>query len=59
MTEQCKLLGINRASYNYQCRQDQEDRDVSDLQLILEVMRELLEMASGRYPGNLSVSIHT
>jgi putative transposase len=41
VAEQCKLLGISRATYYYQCRQDQEDRDVADLQLILDVLREL------------------
>tara|TARA_Y100000031_G_C8189809_1_gene370834 strand:- start:104 stop:946 length:843 start_codon:yes stop_codon:yes gene_type:complete len=38
---QCRLLGISRNSYYYQAKEIQEDRDVADLQLILEVLREL------------------
>ena len=41
VTAQCSLLGINRAAYYYKPGQDQEDRNLADLQLILEVMREL------------------
>ena len=38
---QCRLLGISRSSYYYQTEEIQEDRDLADLQLILEVLQEL------------------
>ena len=38
---QCSLLGISRGAYYYQSRQVREDRDVADLQLILDVLQEL------------------
>ena len=41
MTKQCNVLSISRAIYYYEWRQDQENRDLADLQLILEVMRTL------------------
>ena len=41
VTAQCSLLGINRAVYYYKPSQDQENRNLADLQLILGVLREV------------------
>ena len=38
---QCRLLGISRSSYYYQTKESQEDRDLADLQLILDALRVL------------------
>lgn len=39
--EQCKLLGISRSSFYYKPRNAQEEQDIQDLQLILEVYRNI------------------
>jgi putative transposase len=39
--KQCDLLGISRSAYYYEVRSVQEERDLEDLKLILEVMRQL------------------
>ena len=41
VSRQCELLGISRTAYYYSPDKDQEDRDFSDLQLILEVLRNI------------------
>ena len=38
---QCLLLGISRGAYYYRCRNIREDRDVADLQLILDVLQRI------------------
>jgi len=39
--KQCELLGISRTAYYYRPQSEQEDRDISDLKLILGVLREI------------------
>ena len=41
VSRQCELLGISRTAYYYTPDTDQEDKDFSDLQLILEVLSKI------------------
>ena len=41
MSRQCELLGISRTAYYYSLQRQQEDRDISDLKLILDTLREI------------------
>ena len=41
MSRQCELLDISRTAYYYSLQKQQEDRDISDLKLILDTLREI------------------
>lgn len=41
VAKQCSLLGISRSTYYYESGEETENRDIGDLQLILEVMRRI------------------
>ena len=41
MKKQCDLLGISRTAYYYSSDTEHEDRDISDLKLILAVLQEI------------------
>ena len=41
MKKQCKLLDISRTAYYYSSRREQEDRDITDLKLILTALQEI------------------
>ena len=41
VAKQCNLLGISRSTYYYESGEETENRDLGDLQLILEVMRRI------------------
>ncbi len=38
VTQQCRVLGISRSIYYYEGGEEKENRDLGDLQLILEVL---------------------
>jgi putative transposase len=41
VSKQCELLGISRTAYYYTPDTKQDDKDYSDLQLILEILRKI------------------
>ena len=41
VAKQCSLLGISRSTYYYESEEEKENRDLGDLQLILEVMQRI------------------
>ncbi len=41
MKKQCELLGISRTAYYYQPRNEGEDKDITDLKLILKVLQKM------------------
>lgn len=41
MKKQCELLGISRTAYYYHPRNEREDKDITDLKLILKVLQKI------------------
>ncbi len=39
--KQCKLLGISRTAYYYSSNNEQQNRDISDLKLIMNILQEI------------------